>query len=95
MAAVLNAVLMLLLDVVEGLPRAGEVRVVLVEGVEGEEVLNVVVSVVVGAAGVGAERGVGRVQLCARASPTKPGAQSWHWGPVVLLMQRRQCPVSG
>lgn len=35
------------------------------------------------------------VQLCARASPTKPGAQNWQWGPVVLLMQWRQCPVSG
>lgn len=35
MAAVLNMVLMLLLDVEEAPPRAGEVRVVLVEGVEG------------------------------------------------------------
>lgn len=95
-AAVLSVVLLLLLDVEAGTPLAvAEVKVVLVAIVEGGDVLNMGASVVVVLGGVGRTLGDGRVQLCARASPVKPGTHSWHWGPVVLLMQWRQWPVSG
>lgn len=56
---------------------------------------------VLGAAVVGLVTGGGmtfptrRVQLWARASPTKSRAQRWQREPMVLLMQRRQWPVSG
>lgn len=76
-AAVLREVLMLLLVVMARKPFAVvEIKVVLVVGVEGEDVVDVGSSVVVLSAGVGMSRGVGRVQLCAWASPMKPGAQS-------------------
>lgn len=91
---VLGVVLVLLLDVEAGIPPAvGDVIVVLVVVVVDEDVLGMGAFAV--PAGEGISRGVSRVQLCVRASPVKPGAQNWHCGPVVLLMQRRQRPVSG